>query len=891
MISILIITFFINFGILNIGLINNGYPSTFTLWNITDSDSVSQGLRIYAIFLKITFYVSLAALLLPIIGIVKKNSATFVSSIIYFILFDIAVIIFHGLYHCLSIASLALCILNLLLVSCCFVLLFFRKNALEKSEADETNINKNISVQQNAKAKKVGFGLLLTDIFSIFFLVILFFVPLYTFSSNGITTTNICILFLSIFGEDVQIENVVYFLLFLLLCLTSFVIFTSLVSLYYSDKNKFVKNSKSYVFFNFGVALAFFGLGFAIDFYYSIHGHEVTNYSYIPAILEIGAILASSILKGKYDCVASIVEEDPIKKFPKIEPLIYLVLLSLVNYLSLFLNYIKITFTSLGYNSNIEFTGIKLLSDYSSLGSAYQLMALFVFIMLVVTTIGLILCISSYFSKYKYFKTMVKYFAYTNIMFMFLFGISGFYFTIAQALNADNIASLISYYNVSYSETYTYNASTDTFYALLVDIVILIVMIKRKAMDENLLFESEGGSNNKEEKSTKPTLNETSSDTNLFDDKKNNFDPCPAFSAIDAKDNLFREDINQRKLLLPNEYSLNGLVNFIVEYAKDSRLHLSYTKETIATFVAGLGISRLSILQGMSGTGKTSLPKIFAEAIDANCDIVEVESSWKDKNELLGYYNEFSMKYTPKKFTQDLYKATLNPEIPTFIVLDEMNLSRIEYYFSDFLSLMENEENRRELKLTNVNLFSYKDSKPNAYLSLKDGNTIAISPNIWFIGTANRDESTFVISDKVYDRANTMDFNHRAKKIRDFSQPIPRKFYSYEMLNTLLNDAKKNGYFDAENNEAIKKVEEILQPYNISFGNRVLNQIEDFVKIYQKCFPDMDVTQNAIDIILLSKVVRKLETKTIDNKEELIYQFKMLNLPRCTSFIESLSED
>jgi hypothetical protein len=60
----------------------------------------------------------------------------------------------------------------------------------------------------------------------------------------------------------------------------------------------------------------------------------------------------------------------------------------------------------------------------------------------------------------------------------------------------------------------------------------------------------------------------------------------------------------------------------------------------------------------MSGTGKTSLPKIVAEALMSVCDIVEVESSWRDKNELLGYYNEFSKLYTPKKFTQALYKGT-----------------------------------------------------------------------------------------------------------------------------------------------------------------------------------------------------------------------------------------
>jgi 5-methylcytosine-specific restriction endonuclease McrBC GTP-binding regulatory subunit McrB len=124
----------------------------------------------------------------------------------------------------------------------------------------------------------------------------------------------------------------------------------------------------------------------------------------------------------------------------------------------------------------------------------------------------------------------------------------------------------------------------------------------------------------------------------------------------------------------------------------------------------------------------------------------------------LGYYNEFSEKFTPKKFTQALYKAALNPEIVTFIVLDEMNLSRIEYYFSDFLSLMENEEGKRSLKLLNVPLFQKTKDGEVPYKVLKEGETIEIPSNIYFIGTANRDESTFVISDKVYDRAHTMNF-------------------------------------------------------------------------------------------------------------------------------------
>ncbi|MDE7108186.1 MAG: hypothetical protein K2O39_07675, partial [Clostridiales bacterium] len=304
------------------------------------------------------------------------------------------------------------------------------------------------------------------------------------------------------------------------------------------------------------------------------------------------------------------------------------------------------------------------------------------------------------------------------------------------------------------------------------------------------------------------------------------FDACPAFTEIDNLQEKFLVALEKRRAQLFKNLTLPNLVRFIVDYARESRLHLSYTPDDIATFVAGLGASRLTILQGMSGTGKTSLPKIFTEALMSNCEIVEVESSWRDKNELLGYYNEFSKCYTPKKFTQCLYRARLNTEVITFIVLDEMNLSRIEYYFSDFLSLMENEEDRRAIKLLNVKLSRIENGKRIPYDGLKDGHTIKIPTNIWFIGTANRDESTFEISDKVYDRAQTMNFDKRAAKINSFSEPLDKRFISYDMLAKLFEEAKASYEFDAEDNRFVREVEKLLMPYNISFGNRILRQIE-----------------------------------------------------------------
>src|SRR5690606_16135960 len=154
-----------------------------------------------------------------------------------------------------------------------------------------------------------------------------------------------------------------------------------------------------------------------------------------------------------------------------------------------------------------------------------------------------------------------------------------------------------------------------------------------------------------------------------------------------------------------------------------------------------------------------------------------------------------------------------------------------------FLSLMENEENQREIKLINIKLARKEEGQEIDYLALDNGNTLKVPPNVWFIGTANRDESTFVISDKVYDRAHTMNFTRRAPKVRNYTNPISRQFYDYQTINNLFNQAKQSGNFDAENSDLIKSVETLLAPFNISFGNRILKQIEEFVNIYKACFP------------------------------------------------------
>lgn len=412
---------------------------------------------------------------------------------------------------------------------------------------------------------------------------------------------------------------------------------------------------------------------------------------------------------------------------------------------------------------------------------------------------------------------------------------------------------------------------------------------------------------------------------------------CPALTAIDIEQtetsgeeyNRVQEradaKVDMRSINLPK------LVSHVKTYAASRAKPLFYSDRDLRAYLAGMASSHLTILQGMSGTGKTSLPKIFAEAILGEINVVAVESSWRDRNELLGYYNDFSKKFTAKEFTCDLYRAGSERYKDTIyiIVLDEMNLSRVEYYFADFLSVLEDKETNWKIKLVDTDLrqlpteitqevkdalekekgretselreiieklypdmslsedeetkvssndklrlISYlsgkkfKNAANTRYLvggpqNLLDGNTIRIPSNVWFVGTANRDESTFEITDKVYDRAQVLEFNKRAKGTK--LDEVEKIYLPYEVLEKLFKKAAADFEFDAESNALLADIEQILQAnFKISYGNRILDQINTFVPVYVAAgqglgLSDEQLIIEALDYQLTYKVLRKLE--------------------------------
>ena len=558
----------------------------------------------------------------------------------------------------------------------------------------------------------------------------------------------------------------------------------------------------------------------------------------------------------------------------------------------------------------IELSGAEILKNYLEMDEGGQLIAFILLLFLILISSVFFLSLISFLSRSDIFYKISLGTISVSVVACFLVGMFGKYYQVVQKLNEGMLSEYIkTMLSVAGIESVEYELKSTSLYYFLACIGVIAVLLLRNPYTRGVAMEKELAL--RKEKNNPYTIKGDVSLSDIPDNfKRLNdgtvvatdqatgqqtvvfADPCSIFTELDGKIPEFEAELEEKRKALFQEPTLPKLVQFIVQYARDSRLHLSYTEEDIATFLAGLGTTKLSILQGMSGTGKTSLPKIFSEALYSRCEIVEVESSWRDKNELLGYYNEFSKNYTPKKFTQALYRAKLNPETLTFIVLDEMNLSRIEYYFSDFLSLMENEPDKRELRLLNVGLYRTENGEKHPYQGIDEGHTLKIPSNVWFIGTANRDESTFEISDKVYDRAHTMNFNKRAAKVTYYNDPVPQRFLPVQELERLFAEAKKAVNFNVEAYPIIGEVEKLLAPYNISFGNRIAMQIESFVDVYCSCFAASEsIIHSAVERILLSKVVSKLELKSVDNKEQLAAEFDKLKLRQCSEFILKLNED
>lgn len=299
-----------------------------------------------------------------------------------------------------------------------------------------------------------------------------------------------------------------------------------------------------------------------------------------------------------------------------------------------------------------------------------------------------------------------------------------------------------------------------------------------------------------------------------------------------------------------DEITLAQLVDDYRRFAC-SQMHLYYTEEIIRRFVAGMASSKLLILEGISGTGKTSLPYSFSRFLDNPATMISVQPSYRDRTELLGYFNEFSKRFNETEFLRALYEAGYREE-PSIIVLDEMNLARIEYYFAEMLSVLEM-PSQDEWVLDLVPTAWPGDPK-----HLFDGK-IRVPNSIWYVGTANNDDSTFTITDKVYDRAMPIELNERADAFECDPQSSCR--ITSQHLEAMFAQAKQDYPISRETEEKLQKLDNYLQTrFKLAFGNRIIKQMHDFIPVYVACG---GTELDGMDYIVARKVLKKLESMNI----------------------------
>ena len=392
-------------------------------------------------------------------------------------------------------------------------------------------------------------------------------------------------------------------------------------------------------------------------------------------------------------------------------------------------------------------------------------------------------------------------------------------------------------------------------------------MIKLKQENDKLMTIAEGGGALDEDGNPKDKIKE--GESRFF-----------KLSALDAK---YRDVVDET--VYNDNITLKELCDDFRNFSA-SQLGLFYTPELIRLFISAFGATRLLILQGISGTGKTSLAYAFGQYMDNPSVIASVQPSWRDRTELFGYFNEFTKRFNETELLAKMYEATFSKKV-YITILDEMNIARVEYYFAEMLSIMEMPSKSQWI----INLVASPwETDPDKVV----GGNFTLPGNMWYIGTINNDDSTFAVTDKVYDRAMPIDINEKCAK---FEAPKTEKGkITAEHFEELFIKAKEEFPLTQEMREKLEEADQyVIEHFRISFGNRIMRQIEDFTPSYVAAGgKEVD----AIDYLLASKILRKFEQLNLafikNELDEFVnylnVNFGKENMKLCKEFIMRLKK-
>lgn len=336
---------------------------------------------------------------------------------------------------------------------------------------------------------------------------------------------------------------------------------------------------------------------------------------------------------------------------------------------------------------------------------------------------------------------------------------------------------------------------------------------------------------------------------------------------IDKNPTEVNQETDGKKMDIPQD------IEIIKSYIK-SRGFI-YDENLVENYFISLKTKPFLILAGISGTGKSKLARLFAEAIGSTAEngrfkLVPVRPDWSDSTDLLGY-KDLNGKFHPGVLTSFIKEALRNPNYTYFFVLDEMNLARVEYYFSDVLSILESRERVNGSIVTDklLNKELIDDASRSAYENLY------IPENMYFIGTVNMDETTFPFSKKILDRANVIELSdvHLDYAFEDVpdvdSIVLSNDFIKSDYL--ILKDCSDFQDIVNETVSILKEINDVLGYYR--FGYRVRDEI-CFYMIYSSKYKLMKF-DDAIDFEILQKILPRINGSSMGIKRILIELFKI----------------
>ncbi|WP_233455000.1 McrB family protein [Paenibacillus elgii] len=298
------------------------------------------------------------------------------------------------------------------------------------------------------------------------------------------------------------------------------------------------------------------------------------------------------------------------------------------------------------------------------------------------------------------------------------------------------------------------------------------------------------------------------------------------------------------------------------------RKGFQFPDHLIENFYLSLKTKPFVILAGVSGTGKTKLVKLFTEALGATSvnrqfTLIPVRPDWSDPSDLLGY-KDLSGAFRPGRLTEVLLEATKpsNRHKPYFICLDEMNLARVEHYFSDLLSVLETQEWRDD-RIVTASLIG-KESLTTDQDQQTFGN-MYLPDNVYLVGTVNMDETTHPFSKKVLDRANTIEFNYinlaqypdeALADDDELATQVPNSFLRSDYLQ-LVDVYGEYRDLVHRTTEKLVKINTILEEIHSHVGFRIRDAI-CFYLIYNERFLLLS-EDVALDMQLLQKILPRIQ--------------------------------